>query len=393
MYGAAASFCYMKVALVHDYLREYGGAERVVEALHEIWPDAPLYTAFVDWQALGAFGKKFKGWDIRTTWAQNFLMKKFHSPLRFLTPLVWESLNLNGFDVVISSSGWYMCRGVVTRPETLHVSYIHHPPRNLYGLPTGSSPNKLVQAYAAFINPFLRVYDYASVQRVDFLVANSETTRQRIKKFYRREAEVIYPPVAVISRQSLVIRKKDYFLSVGRLNYAKRIDLAIEACNRLKLPLKIVGTGKEETRLKALAARPPAAVAAGAAGWRSTVEFLGAVSDEELVKLYSGAKALIFTALEEDFGLVPIEAMSCGTPVITLKQGGVMETVIDGKTGIFFDKPEVDNVMAAIKKFQKLKLKPQDCTAQAAKFSKDKFKEKIKALVEDKYGLLRQQVI
>lgn len=364
----------MKIALVHDYLREYGGAERVVEVLHELYPQAPLYTAFVDWEALGEFAGKFKNWDIRTSWVdRNFLVKKFHSPLRFLTPLIWESFDLRGFDVVISSSGWYMCRGVVTRPETVHISYIHHPPRNLYGYPTGTKPNAVVSAYAVLINPFLRVYDFATAQRVDELVANSQTTRERIKKFYRRESTVIYPPVEVGSSQSAVRSKKEnYYLSVGRLTYAKRVDLAIEACNKLNLPLKIVGSGKEESYLKSIAG--------------PTIEFLGTVSDEQLAKLYSGARALIFCALEEDFGMVPVEAMGHGVPVIGLKQGGVIETVIEGKTGLFFEKPEVEEVVKVVKKFEKLKFEPQVIKNCVQKFSKEVFKQKMKVFVEEKYS-------
>lgn len=364
----------MKVALVHDYLREYGGAERVIEVLHEMYPEAPLYTAFVDREALGEFGEKFRDWDIRTTWVdRNWLVKKYHSPLRFLTPLVWESLDLREFDVVISSSGWYICRGVVTHPGQIHISYIHHPPRNLYGFPTGSSAQgSLAKTYGVLINPFLRMYDYAAAQRVDYLIANSETTKARIKKFYRRDAEVIYPPVEVASRQPSAVRQKgEYFLSVGRLNYAKRVDLAIQACNHLKLPLKIVGIGKEEECLKSIAG--------------PTIEFLGAVTDEELAKLYGGAKALVFCALEEDFGMVPVEAMGYGVPVVALRQGGAVETVDEGRTGLFFDKPEAAEVVGAIEKLQKIKLVPADCVKEAQKFSKEVFVRKMKAFVEDKF--------
>ena len=383
----------MKVSLVHDYLREYGGAERVVEVLHEMYPEAPLYTAFVDWESLGEFADKFRDWDIRTTWVdRNWLVKKYHSPLRFLTPLVWESLDLSEYDVVISSSGWYICRGIVTHPGQVHISYIHHPPRNLYGFPTGTKPNGLVHAYATFINPFLRMYDYAAAQRVDYLVANSETTRQRIWKFYRRDAEVIYPPVESqkskvksqkylakpdpASQDNLKFKSKDgYFLSVGRLNYAKRVDLAIRACNILKLPLKIVGTGKEEMNLRSISG--------------PTIEFLGAVSDKELKTKYSGAKGLIFTALEEDFGMVPVEAMNHGVPVIALRQGGVRETVVEGRSGLFFNKPEVEEVVEVVRKFEKMKFDREVIVKQAQKFSKEVFVKKMGDFVTEKYRQLQ----
>src|SRR3989344_5255981 len=344
----------MKVALVHDYLREYGGAERVVEVLHELYPEAPLYTSFVDWRALGEHAHRFKKWDIRTSGVQgNWVMRRFHSALRFLTPLVWESLDLREFDIIISSSGWFICRGVITRPEQVHLSYIRHPPRNLYGYPTGSPPNNLIKLYGAVVNPFLRMYDFATAQRVDYLIANSKETQARIRKFYRRESTVVYPPASLREtlrvgppidvsnvRQQISHKKNNYYLSVGRLTYAKRIDLTIKACNELKLQLKIVGTGKEETYLRSLAG--------------PTIEFIGAVSDEELNALYADARVLIFCALQEDFGMVPVEAMACGTRVVALKQGGVVETVVDGKTGVFFEEVNVASLVKAIQNFTTL---------------------------------------
>ncbi|HCS78795.1 TPA: glycosyltransferase family 4 protein [Patescibacteria group bacterium] len=374
----------MKVALVHDYLREYGGAERVVEVLHELYPEAPLYTSFVDWRALGEHAHRFKKWDIRTSWVQkNWVMRRFHSALRFLTPLVWESLDLREFNVIISSSGWFMCRGVVTRPEQVHISYIHHPPRNLYGYPTGSPPNGLIKFYGAVVNPFLRMYDFATAQRVDYLIANSKETQARIKKFYRRESTVIYPPASL--REALRAgppieaarityqvssKKSNYYLSVGRLTYAKRVDLAIKAANELKLPLKIVGIGKEEKYLRSIAG--------------STIEFTGAVSDAQLNVLFNDAMALIFCALQEDFGIVPVEAMAHGTPVVALKQGGVVETVVDGKTGVFFNVATVSSLVTAIQKFTTLNYAElsRQSVKQAAKFSKAVFLRNMKDFVE-----------
>ncbi len=415
----------MKVAMVHDYLMEYGGAERVVEALHEMWPRAPLYTSFVDWPsfAKAPAGKVelFKSMDIRTSWVQQvWPVKKLISPLRFLAPLIWGSFDLSGYDVVISSSGWFMCRGVALRTRTevgtpwsrdgsldftrdkqgvypesyrgaakgmpprarrpIHISYIHHPPRNLYGYATGSDWQKYwpVRVYGAIVNFFLRQYDYNTAQAVDYFIANSQETARRVRKFYRRESTVIYPPVEIskgltLPRQGETLKEKKYFLSVGRLTYAKRIDLAIEACNRLKVPLKIVGTGKEEASLRAIAG--------------STVEFLGSVSDEELGKLYAGAKALIFCALDEDFGMVAVEAMAHGTPVIALAQGGVVETVVDGKTGVLFREPTVECLVEGIKRWEDSKTVrwEKQCLAQAKKFSKERFKRELKMFVEEKY--------
>jgi len=370
----------MKIALVHDYLREYGGAERVVEVFHEIWPDAPLYTAFADFKGLGRHADRFKNWDIRPSWVQKFpLIKKLISPLRFLAPKIWGSFDLSEFDVVLSSSGWFMCRGVaknrlLKNNKQIHICYIHHPPRNLYGYATGSDLQryKIVRIYAAIVNFFLRQYDFETSQKVDFFIANSIETRKRVRKFYRRESMVIYPPIE-ISNDKYQISKttKIYYLSVGRLSWAKRMDLAILACNDLKLSLKIVGVGKEEEYLKSIAG--------------PTIEFVGGVSDEELADLYSGAKALIFSALDEDFGMVPVEAMAYGTPVIGLAQGGVNETVIDGETGILFKKAEVDDLIKAINKFEKIKKSwEKDCLTWSQKFRKDRFKKEIEDFVNKK---------
>ena len=377
----------MRIALVHDYLREYGGAERVVEALHEIWPDAPLYTSFVDWKSLGSHAGRFRSWDIRTSWVQKYpLIKRWISPLRFLAPKIWESFDLSGYDVVLTSSGWFIPRGVIVKKPAVHICYIHHPPRNLYGYATGSDLTKYwpVRVYAAIVNFFLRHYDFDTAQRVDYFIANSRETARRVKKFYRRESTVIYPPIRSdddagkrrsddekgTSSPRRTVAPSQYFLCVGRLTYAKRIDIAIEACNTLKVPLKIVGVGKEEKYLRSIAG--------------PTVEFLGAVSDAELGDLYRGAKALIFSALDEDFGMVPVEAMAKGTPVIALKQGGVMETVTDGKTGVFFDKPEKEACMSAIQRFSELSKTKQwedDCLKGALQFDKKIFQQKISEFI------------
>lgn len=341
----------MRIAIVHDYLREYGGAERVVEALHAIWPDAPLYTSFVDWNTMGDHATRFDGWDIRTSWVQhNWLMRKFHSPLRFLAPFVWKSFDLSSYDVVITSSGWFICRGVRAghgggkkdRSRPYQVCYIHHPPRNLYGYATGRTYQKypLVRAYATVINFFMRQYDYHTAQTVDTFLSNSEETARRVRKFYRRESTVVYPPIRTSAIKASRRSTGSYYLSVGRLVWAKQTELIIRVANEKKLPLKIVGTGPEQARLRALAG--------------PTVEFMGSVSDEALAGLYRGAKATIYCALEEDFGIVPVESMAQGTPVIALGQGGVAETVLDTKTGVVFTEATGAALRAAIDRFETL---------------------------------------
>ena len=406
----------MKIALVHDFLREYGGAERVVETLHEMWPEAPLYTSFVDWENLGNQGYRFKNWDIRTSWVQdNWLVKKFHSPLRFLAPKIWESFDLSDYDVVISSSGWFMCRGIrtwraevgapwfsrrqgpdlvsshyrtpakaVTALETarltahrapLHICYIHHPPRNLYGYATGSDLQKYwpVRVYAAIVNFFLRHYDFETAQRVDFFIANSKETARRVEKFYRRDSTVIYPPVD-LSEFHLKKTKEEYFLALNRLVRGKGVEVIVEAATKLGIPLKVAGTGPQMESLKAAAGK--------------NVQFLDWVSDEKRVKLLSNAKALIVAAEDEDFGITSIEAQAAGTPVIAPASGGFLETVIDGKTGLLYGGVGIvtaGNLIEALQKYERVKFNPEDCRKNAEKFSKVRFKKEILDLVEKNF--------
>ena len=186
----------MNVALVHDYLGEFGGAERVLMALSEMFPAAPIYTAFV---RPGPAYERFKHRDLRPSWAQKIpgFATKLHSPLRFLAPLIWESFDFRDYDLVISSCSWYITKGILTRPETVHIAYIHTPPRYLYGYPTSINWQKYwpLRVYARVVNHYLREYDFVAAQRPDILIANSENTRRRIQKFYRRDATVVYPPV------------------------------------------------------------------------------------------------------------------------------------------------------------------------------------------------------
>jgi glycosyltransferase involved in cell wall biosynthesis len=372
----------LKIALIHDCLREYGGAERVVEAFHRIWPDAPLYTSFVDYASLGRHADRFKTWEIHESWIAKWpFIKRWISPLRFLVPTIWSGFDLSGYDIVLSSSGWFMCRGVHVQKPTIHVCYIHHPPRNLYGYATGTNFTKypVVRWYSSFLNFFLRQYDYETAQTVDIFIANSKETARRVKKFYRRDSEVIYPPIQKMTEDrkrkidqpsALSLPSSHYYLSVSRLSYAKRIDLLIKVANKKKLPLVIVGDGGERKHLEAMAG--------------PTVTFAGSVSDEALNDLYTGAKALLFAALDEDFGMVPVEAMMHGIPVIGLAEGGVKETVIEGKTGIPYDTPTVESLCAAIDKFETYSKKhswSKQCRLFARSFSEEAFAKKMKHLV------------
>lgn len=359
----------MKVALVHDYIKEYGGAERVLEALSELYPDAPIYTAFYV-KGSNAY-EKFKNKKIIPSWAHYipFFATKLHSPLRFLAPLIWGSFSFSDYDVVISSASWYVTKGL-TKGKAIEICYCHTPPRWLYGYKTSVEWQKYwpVKVYAAFVGHFMRMYDFKASQRVDYFIANSREVQARIKKFYSRDSVVIYPPVELSSSKYQVVSSKgDYYLIVARLVGAKGLELAIQAAVKNGFNLKIVGAPSGYYALKKA---------------EKNVEFLGFVTDEELVRLYSGAKAFLALATDEDFGITLVEAMLCGTPIIAYNGGGYIETVIDGKTGVFFSDSTVESLVDAINRLDKIKISPEDCIKQADKFSKERFKREIKEFVE-----------
>lgn len=371
----------LKVALAHDYLREYGGAERVLEALHDIFPEAPVYTAYYNPESLGENGKRFTGWDIKTSWFQKVpFASKLLSPFRLFAPMMFESFDLGEFDLVISSSSAaYLAKAVITKPETLHISYIHTPPRFLYGYVTSFNykKNPITRFLGELANHFLRIYDFEVSQRPDILVANSKNIQTRIKKFYRRESVVIYPPVEISSKYQVVGSKgkKDYFLVLSRLVRGKGVDIIVEAATKLSIPLKVAGVGPEMEALRKSSGK--------------NVQFLGWVSDEERIELLAGAKALIVAAEDEDFGITSIEAQAAGTPVIAPASGGFLETVEDKKTGLLYGGSgmvNADNLVEALQKFSALKLNSEDCRKNAEKFSKERFKKEILELIKKNIG-------
>jgi len=371
----------MKIALVHDYIKDYGGAERVLEELHKLFPDAPIYTAFYKKDSIAY--KKFEKAKIIPSFVQYIpgFVDKLHSPLRFLTPLIWGSFDFSDFDVVISSASWYVTKGFGSRSaknekgKPIEICYCHTPPRWLYGYKTSIEWQKYwpIKLYASIVGHFMRLYDFGQAQKVDYFVANSEEVKARIEKFYRRDATVIYPPVSLpeVKNQIRTNTKKDYYLTVSRIVGAKGLSLAVEAAEKLEFKLKIVGApAGYYTEYKSLTSKS-----------KKNVEFLGHLTDEELVELYSNAKAFFALAQDEDFGMTPVEAMLCGTPVIAYYGGGYKETVIDGKTGVFFKEYNIDSMISAIKKFESLKINSEVCKKQAAKFSADVFDKKIKEFI------------
>lgn len=386
----------MKVALVHDQLAEFGGAERVLISLKQIFPEAPVYTSFYHPSSLGIHAEKFKNWDIRQSFAKNIpFVNKLYSPLRFLAPKIWESFDFDKYDVVISSSGWYMSKGISVKKPTIHISYLHHPPRYLYGYETAFEWKKYwpVKIYAIIVNHFLRMWDFESSQKVDYFIANSVETQRRIKKFYRRESSVIYPPVKInpnykaqSSNQIQSSNTKNYFITVSRLTKAKHIDLLIEAASKLKFNLKIVGTGRDAEYLRSIAGHNSAPGSAG-----STVEFLGHVEDSELGDLHENAKAFLFASVDEEFGIAPVEAMGYGVPVIAYKSGGLVETVKDGANGFLFDLLTVESLAQSIKKLESLSDEKyltmrKEARKMAEKFSEERFKKEILEFVRRHSG-------
>ena len=358
--------------MVHDYIKEFGGAERVLMTLHEMFPDAPIYTAFVTPGSTAEREFEKAGAKIIPSWANGLINHhNLYSPLRFLAPLIWESFDFSQFDLVILSASWFITKPMRVPKNVRVICYCHTPPRYLYGLRTAIDWQKYwpVKIYGYFINHFLRLYDFLGAKRVDQFIANSKNVAGRIKKFYRKESIVIYPPVDVTA--SATYKKENFYLVATRISSEKGVPMAMEAVNKLGGKLKVVGEFAglrwEEYKIKEQESE--------------NVEFLGRVSDEELKKLYAKAKAFIVLEPDVDFGMTPVEAMAAGTPVIAYKSGGYLESVIEGKTGLFFDEYNVASLIAAILKFEKMKFKKEDCVKQAQKFSKENFVKKIKEVV------------
>ncbi len=365
----------MKIALVHDYLREYGGAERVLEALHAMYPDAPVYVGFVDRKSIGRHASRFDGWNIRETWISRLPgYKKLYSPYRIFAPKAFASLDLSEFDIVISSSNAYFAKSVRV-PNGQHLCYCHTPPRALYGYATMSNwkANPVTRFVGSIMNHFLRGTDFYAAQKVDHFLANSKETARRITKFYRRESVVIHPPVAMVDwvaahKPKIVpLAQREYFLYVNRLALAKHPEIAVQVCSSLSLPLLVVGEGKMLAGLKEMAG--------------PTVSFLGGVDDEQLRELYAGAKAVLYPVEDEDFGIVPIEAMAFGTPVVAHNSGGPTETIVDGVTGVLFDELTPAGLTAALERATKIKFSAVEVARASLQYSTKSFESAIKKSV------------
>ncbi len=350
----------MKVALVHDYLSQDGGAERVLKALQEIYPEAPIFVLFYDKKKIPAY---LQQQDLRSTFLQYLPFGDYRWSLP-LMPFATERHDLAEFDLVISSTSAF-AKGVLTSPQTLHLCYCHTPTRYLW-TDTHSyieelHYNRLIKTFLPPLISRLRAWEQMSAQRVDRFITNSENVRRRIQKYYRREAEVIYPPVDThLFKISPALG--DYFLAGGRLVPYKRFDLIVKVFNRLGWPLKIFGSGPASETLQSIA--------------HSNIEFLGPVSDLEKAKLYSQAMAFIHPQAE-DFGITAVEAMASGRPVVALAQGGAMETVVNNVTGKFFLEPSWESLLDTLLRFDPLAFEPEKIKEHAQQFSVENFKQKI----------------
>lgn len=360
----------MKIALAHDYLVQNGGAEKVLEAFCELFPYAPIHTLVYSPRLMrGAFSDK----KIKTSFLQKMpLAAGRHRIFPQFMPFAIESFDFSDYDIVLSDSSSF-AKGIITGPDTLHICYMHTPMRFAWDdcqkynrdfyFPT------LVKKLVPFAMNYIRLWDRASADRPDKIISNSRFVQRRIKKYFKRESVVINPPVEV-DRFKISREKDDYFLAAGRLMAYKRFDIVIEAFNELGLPLKILGRGPEFKRLKKRA--------------KPNIEFLGRVTDEELGRYFSRAQAFVFPQ-EEDFGLIAIEAMAAGTPLIAYRGGDIPEHMEEGKSGVFFERQTPQDIIQAVKRFKSENFDPEYIRERVLKFDKSVFKDKIKDYINIEY--------
>ena len=357
----------MKIALVHDYLVQYGGAEGVLQAFREVFPEAPIYTLIHDREAVHGL---FDDARVHTSFLQRMPgVRRAHRIFPLLMPGAIEQFDFSGYDVVLSDSASF-AKGALTRPETLHISYIHTPMRYAWDdcqkyTEDFGFPRLIRRVVPFFMNP-LRLWDRASADRPDLILANSGFVARRIRKYYGREALVIAPPVET-DRFHIAKERGDYFLMVGRLIAYKRFDIAVAAFTRLGIPLKIAGRGPEMKRLRKMAG--------------PNVEFLGRVNDEDRSRYYAECRAFIFPQ-EEDFGIVAMEALASGRPVIAYRGGDIEERIEDGVSGIFFDEQTPEAIMEAVSRFDDAAFDAERIREKSLPFDKELFKRKIREYVE-----------
>jgi glycosyltransferase involved in cell wall biosynthesis len=361
-----------KIALVHYWLTGMRGGEKLVQSICNIFPDIDIFTLVYDKKKISDAINNHK---ITTSFIQKLPLarKKYQNYLPFM-PVAIEQFDLSDYDLVISSESG-IAKGVLTRPETCHICYCHSPMRYLWNMYFDYMKNEkmgsLKRNFIKWYFNYLRVWDLASAARVDYFISNSHNVRKRIKKYYRRDAEVIYPPVNIESFKPAG-NKKDYYLIVSQLVSYKRIDLAVEAFNELGLELIIIGEGPELKKLKKKA--------------KPNIKFVGWMDNSGLALYYAEARAFIFPG-EEDFGITPVEAQASGTPVIGYGRGGLCETVVDGKTGILFKSQDSESLVDAVKDFESsnISFNYEMIQQNSSRFSIKEFEERFRDFAEKKY--------
>ncbi len=355
----------MKIALIHDYLNQYGGAERVLEAFLAIFPYADVYTLFYDKKRMQG---KFENHIRRTSFLDSSLVSRYHRPFIPLMPLAVETLKLDDdYDLVISDSAGY-AKGISVPSRAFHLSYCYTPLRYAWELDDYFT-NPLFKTVFRPAFSYLKHWDFRASQKPHAIIAISDFIAGKIKDYYGREAPVLYPPVDAKTFFYEPAQRKEigtYYLAVGRLLHYKRFDLIIEAFARIGAPLKIVGVGPEEKHLKSQIANLKAC----------NIELLSFIPERNLRFMYQRARALIFPQVE-DFGLVAAEAQACGTPVIAYRAGGALEIVREGETGFFFDEQKVEALQEAVRMFETSSLNRRRISASAERFSFERFKRGI----------------
>lgn len=367
----------MKVALVHDWLTNMGGAERVVINFKEIFSESPIYTSLYNSEKLD---DALRDINVKTSFLQN---KKgaFDNHQKYLPfmPMAFESFDFNEYDAVLSSSSC-CAKGIVSNPDTMHVCYCHTPMRYAwefyYEYRDNYKINPIKKAILKYLINYLRIWDHSSSARVDYFIANSANVAKRIWKHYRRDSVVIHPPV----RSKLFTvgeEDSDFFLIVSRLVPYKKVDLAIETFNELGLPLVIIGDGVEKNRLKSIA--------------KDNIKFLGRQPDSVIKEYYAKSRAFLFTG-EEDFGITPLESQASGRPVIAYGMGGALETVVDGQTGVFFNEQTNKSLKEAVQRFNHMNFDKQVIRKHAESFDEEIFKKKISSFMDESYRNFKNNI-
>jgi glycosyltransferase involved in cell wall biosynthesis len=362
------------IALVHDWLNQRGGAEDVLECLAGMFPKAPVHTSIYWRERMPA---AYRAWPIRVSYMDRLPgIYRNHQPYLPLYPLAFERFDLAGFELVLSNKSGF-CHGVRPAPGARHVCYCLSPTRYVWDFDSYAGHEGLGPGVRLALRPllgWLRHWDHAAAQRVDQFIAISTEVQQRIHRFYGRESIIIYPPVdtARFAAAEAQPRPGDYYLSLGRLIPYKRVDLVVQACTRLKLPLLVGGDGRDRARLERIAG--------------PTVKFLGRVPDADVPALMAGCRAFIFPGLE-DFGITPVQALAAGRPVIALAGGGALDIVQDGINGVLFPQPNVDELCAAIQRFERLVFDPPAQRRSAERFDRERFEEQLRAfLLEPRFS-------